>query len=72
MFQRLIRKEAAKYHDNDTRRIVIGGMSQGSMVSSSILLRWTGPKPLGGVVLLSGLIPWVDSNIIKTECALKV
>ena len=70
MFHDLIRKEAERFADRDTRRILIGGFSQGSMVSSSVLLRWTGPQPLGGVVLESGLISLVDSNIILTPDAL--
>ena len=39
----------------DTRRIIIGGMSQGCIVSLAAFLSYTKPTPLGGVLAMSGI-----------------
>ena len=40
---------------NDPSKIIIGGFSQGGIVSLATLLRYKGPKPLGGIIALSAI-----------------
>ena len=51
----LIQEEVKTLPDQDVGRIIIGGFSDGCMVSLATLISWKGEKPLGGVVGLSGL-----------------
>lgn len=42
----------------DNSRVLIGGFSQGCMVSMTSLLRQVHEKPLGGVIGFSGVLPY--------------
>ena len=40
---------------NDPTKIIIGGFSQGGIVALATLLRYKGPKQLGGIISLSSV-----------------
>lgn len=49
----LIEKEA-ELLKGETKKIFIGGFSEGATVSLAAFLKYKGEKPLGGVIGLSG------------------
>ena len=52
---KLIEEEIQKLPDQDPSRIIIGGFSQGSIISLASLLRNKLDRPLGGVLALNGM-----------------
>ena len=57
----LIDEEVQKL-DGDYSKIIIGGLSQGSIVSLASLFRFQGQRPLGGVIGLSGPLMYVNAH----------
>ena len=72
MFNTLIETERQTLPDKDSRRIYIGGHSQGAMTSLSIFLRYPGTTPLGGVIIESGMMVLSMKNILTSKSALAV
>jgi len=68
----LIENERLDLPNQDSRRIYIGGMSQGALSSIDILLRYNGTTPLGGVVIESGTMTLELQYRLTTPEALKV
>lgn len=54
---KLVEEEAAKLN-GDFSKIIIGGFSQGCMVSLTTHMRYQGAQPLCGVIGLSGYLVW--------------
>jgi len=52
---KLINDEVSEFSDKDTKKVFIGGTSQGCMVSLATFLRWSGTQRLGGVIGMVGL-----------------
>lgn len=51
----IVDQEMDKLPDKSSKRIFIGGFSQGCMVSLAAFMRYKGTEPLGGVLGLSGM-----------------
>ena len=64
---KMVDEEKERFPDKDVSRIYIGGFSQGCMVSLAAFLMHKGPKPLGGVVGLSGMQALDLKLIAKTH-----
>jgi len=67
----LIKKEADKFEDKSTERIVLWGMSAGAAAVMATLLQWDLPTSLGGVYSNSGYVPVAKENYKMSEAALK-
>jgi len=63
----LIEQEAKKLPNQDVGRVIIGGFSQGCMVSLSTLISWKKDRPLGGVIGLSGMQPIPEPKDINLD-----
>lgn len=68
----LIETERLNLPNQDSRRIYIGGMSQGALSTIDILLRYNGTTPLGGVVIESGCMTLEEQYRLTTPEALEV
>ena len=71
MFLNIIEEERLKFPDGDSKRIFMGGMSQGAKTSLATLMRYPGPTPLGGFIIESGMFILEPQNINKDTSALK-
>ena len=60
-------KEEARKLGGDMSKVIIGGFSQGSMVTLASLLRYRGEKPFGGVIGLSGVSIWEKMGDIMSK-----
>jgi len=55
MVVEVIFKERMKFPDESSRRIFVGGYSQGAMVALAAFNKYPGVYPMGGVYALNGL-----------------
>lgn len=68
----LIETERLMLPNQDSKRIYIGGMSQGALSSIDVLLRYNGTTPLGGVVIESGTMSLEEQYRLTSPEALEV
>lgn len=71
-FLKLLDQEIDLYDDKNSKRVFMGGFSQGCFTSTATLVRYNKPKPIGGIICLSGLQPLLDEHFENSSQALKV
>ena len=71
IFNKVIQNEISKFGDKNSKRIFLGGFSQGAMLALSIYLR-NQDFQLGGLMGFSGQIPLTDQNRDSSPQALDI
>lgn len=54
---RMIQEEVNRFPDKDPKRIFLMGFSQGCALNLATFMRYSQPKPLGGIVCMSMFNP---------------
>ena len=69
----LIEEERQKFEDKSSRRIFLGGNSQGNMLGLATFLRYSGPTPLGGYAGIIGMnaLPKSQASTTSEDIAMQ-
>ena len=67
MIMKTINSEIEQLPNKDSKRLLVGGFSQGCYMANAILVTYPGPDPLGGVFCASGMIGLREDYFNKTK-----